>query len=99
MNKIITHVNWYCERNGKTIYIAARSYNIDILNIYPTETDNEYYAVIQGSDESVNNFLDDVDDDSILPFETTSHLSDDEYEDWLTEEFKKLNIQYTPVYE
>ena len=98
MSNKMAVTKWFDPDTTDTINIAAKEYGLEILARKPTGNDDEIYVCIYGSIENVDRFLEDVNEGDVNPFDNTRNMSDNEYQDWLTNQLVQFGFLYIPKY-
>ena len=91
-------VEWYDPDTVESVKLACKAYGIELKATELTDEPNTIQVCVSGPTEDVQRFVDDVEEGDVEPFEDTREMSNDEYQEWLSNELKEFGVLYIPKY-
>lgn len=99
MNKMAC-VLYFDPDTVESVRIAAKAYNIQVIDIRPAGNNSaEAWVCVYGAEADVDRFVEDNDEGDLDPFDNLRDMSDNEYLGWLSETLRKEhNVLFIPTF-
>ena len=100
-NKMVT-VKYVDMDTVDSMHLVAAAYGLEIKAAAPIDSENsspnEIWLTVYGPSDCIDRFVEDNEEDNLEPFDQTVNMSDNEYQDWLSNQLARFCVLYIPKY-